>query len=180
MSAATETSAESRRMSRLRRLLWAGLLLSGAAVVVIALIFAWPGSGPDDGRFALGHVDDYRVGSVSTIKGGEFHLVRLSEERFIALSWIDSHLRRCTVPWRPDFVWPDARTGTDRSGWFRDPCSGSTYDKQGRRAFGPSPRDLDRFAVAIVDEMVIVDTAQYVCGQAPPGAGCVEATTPQP
>ena len=164
--------------ARARSLLWAGLLVGGAAVAALVLVFSWPESGPDDGRFALGHVDDYRVGSVTTIDEGEFHLVRLSEERFIALSWVGPHLKRCIVPWRRDFVWPDPKTGADRSGWFRNPCSSSTFDKQGHRVFGPAPRDLDRFVVSIVNERVIVDTAQYVCGRSPPGADCVEPTPP--
>jgi hypothetical protein len=48
-----------------------------------------------------------------------------------------------------------------------------------RRVFGPSSRDLDRYAVSIVNGRVIVDTSHYVCGFGPPGARCVEpATTP--
>jgi len=50
----------------------------------------------------------------------------------------------CTVPWRPDFVF------AGRKGWFRCPCHGSTYSKEGGvRVFGPAPRSMDRFPIDV-------------------------------
>ena len=155
-----------------RRLLWGALLMSGVAIAAIALLFVWPSSEPESDGFDLGAVDDYSIRSVTTVEEGGFHLVRLDEETFIALSWIDPHLG-CTVPWRPDFSWE----GT--LGWFRNPCHGETYNRAGLRVFGPSPRDLDRFVISIEDGRIIVDTRHYVCGFAPPDTSC-GAPTPAP
>jgi cytochrome b6-f complex iron-sulfur subunit len=50
----------------------------------------------------------------------------------------------CTVPWRPDF------TFLGRKGWFRCPCHGSTYTKEGGvRVFGPAPRSMDLFRIEV-------------------------------
>lgn len=167
MSAATGTRTKPRVTSRARPLFWGAVLLGGAAITAMALVFAWPGSDSGGGRFDLGHVDDYAIGSVSTIGEGEFHLVRLGNDTFIAMSWRDPH-SECAVFSRADDRWrPEIR------GSFRDPCHGSSYRMDGTRVFGPSPRDLDRFVVSIVNEDVIVDTARYVCGWSPPGAACV-------
>ena len=152
--------------------MWVALLASVLALAAIAIIFAWPSREPGNGVFDLGSVNDFSVGSVTTVEEGEFHLVRLDDGTFIALSWVDSHLG-CTVPWRENFVWPDA-TGTPRPGWFRNGCHGETYDITGRRVFGPSPRGLDRYPVSVVSGRVTVDTNRYVCGYAPPGADCVQ------
>lgn len=160
-----------------RVLLFIGLLVAGVAMVVLALLFARPaGEGmPEEqgGPLTLGPVEDFAMGSVTEAPEGELWLVRVGEEEFLALSWRDPHMG-CRVPWNEDFVWPDQETGVETAGWFRNPCHGETYDKLGRRAFGPSPRDLDRYVVSIVDDEVVVDTSRYVCGWSPPGAACVE------
>ncbi len=173
MGAVAGSQTNARRTSR--RLLWVALLSGGALFVALAFVFVWPSAESKDGRFDLGPVDDYAFGSVNTVDEGKFHVVRLSEDTFIALSWVDPHLG-CTVPWRPDFVWG---SNGGRQGWFRNPCHGETYDSTGHRVFGPSPRDLDRYLVAIVNGRVIVETDRYVCGFAPPGALCV-GPTPTP
>lgn len=151
--------AEVRRDSNTKSwLIWPTLILVVIGTVAAVVLFAWPQDIPGRTRFDMGPTDAFAVGSVTTVEDGAFHLVRLSEEEFVALSWRDSHVRHCTVPWKPDFLWPDPDTGQPRRGWFRDPCGGSTYDKDGRRVFGPAPRSLDRYAVAIVRDRVIVDT----------------------
>ena len=59
----------------------------------------------------------------------------------------------CTVPWRPDF------TFLGRTGWFRCPCHGSTYTREGGvLVFGPAPRSLDRFAVKVQDDGSVIVT----------------------
>jgi Rieske Fe-S protein len=55
------------------------------------------------------------------------------------------------VPWREEFVFDGVR------GWFRDPCSGTTYDLNGFRVFGPAPRGLDQYPVRIVNGNIEVD-----------------------
>ncbi len=166
--------AEVRRETNNKRwLIWPALILAVLGGLAALLLFTWPQDSPSRTRFDLGSVDAYSVGSVTTVEEGAFHLVRLSEEAFIALSWTDSHVRHCTVPWKPDFVWPDPDTGQETRGWFRDPCGGSTYDKEGHRVFGPASRDLDRYSVSIAGDRVLVNTNSFVCGYALPGAPCV-------
>ncbi len=150
-----------------RSLVWIALVGTAIAAVGTALIFAWPGSEPVTGaRFNLGPEGQY--GLVTQVAEGRFYLVRSSgDEEFIVLSWVSPH-RGCTVPWRDNFEF------NGRTGWFRDPCSSSTFDREGGRVFGPAPRDMDRYPVSIVDGDVIVDTTSYVCGYAPPGERCVE------
>ena len=60
----------------------------------------------------------------------------------------------CTVPWRPDF------TFLGRTGWFRCPCHGSTYTKEGGiLVAGPAPRPLDLFTLEVQgDKSVVVTT----------------------
>ena len=155
-----------------RWLIWPALILVGIGALVAALVFAWPQDVSAPSHFDVGPVDSFSIGSVTTVEEGAFHLVRLDDETFVALSWRDPHLG-CTVPWKADFVWPDPATGQDKRGWFRNPCHGETYDITGRRVFGPSPRDLDRYLVSIVGDRVFVNTDRFVCGHAPPGASCV-------
>ncbi len=140
-----------------RWLIWPTLILVTLGTVAAAVLFAWPQDNPGRTRFEMGPTDAFAVGSVTTVEEGAFHLVRLSDETFIALSSRDSHLRKCVVNWEPDLVWPP-RSGDGSQGWFRAYCSGSVFDKTGQREFGPSPRNLDRYSVSIVGDRVIVDT----------------------
>ena len=66
--------------------------------------------------------------------------------------------------WRP--AW---RSGGDpvEYGAFRTGCVGDSYDIHGERFFGPSIRDLDRFAVTVEDGVIVVDTSR-ICGAADP------------
>ncbi|MEX0801057.1 MAG: ubiquinol-cytochrome c reductase iron-sulfur subunit [Dehalococcoidia bacterium] len=59
----------------------------------------------------------------------------------------------CSVPYRADF------TFLGRTGWFRCPCHGSTYTKEGGvLVFGPAPRPLDRFDIQVQEDGSIVVT----------------------
>ena len=50
----------------------------------------------------------------------------------------------CTVPWRPDFVFGGVK------GWFRCPCHGSTYTKEGGvLVAGPAPHSMDTMAITV-------------------------------
>jgi cytochrome b6-f complex iron-sulfur subunit len=50
----------------------------------------------------------------------------------------------CTIPWRADF------TFQGRRGWFRCPCHGSTYTREGGViVFGPAPRPMDVFPITV-------------------------------
>ncbi len=53
----------------------------------------------------------------------------------------------CTVPWRPDFSF------LGRTGWFRCPCHGSTYTKEGGiLVAGPAPRPMDVFPLEVQED----------------------------
>jgi cytochrome b6-f complex iron-sulfur subunit len=59
----------------------------------------------------------------------------------------------CSVPWRSDF------TFLGRTGWFRCPCHGSTYTREGGvLVFGPAPRPLDRFNIQVQEDGSIIVT----------------------
>jgi cytochrome b6-f complex iron-sulfur subunit len=64
----------------------------------------------------------------------------------------------CTVPWRPDFSYGG------HTGWFRCPCHGSTFTKEGGiLVFGPSSRPMDRFQIdPQEDGSVVVNTGVTV------------------
>ena len=85
----------------------------------------------------------------------------VEDDEFVALYAFDpnptSRRQGCIVEWLSDFEFQG------RTGWFRDPCFGSTYDHSGKLASGPSPRDMDRFAVEIRAGYVYVDTRQVLC-----------------
>jgi len=166
-------SAQPRTATRNRILFLAGLAVAGLLLlVVLPLVFVWPRNDESEGQqIELGSVDGYEIGSITPIIDGKFYLVRPSEETFLALSWREPG-RGCTIPWRPDFVWPDPVTKEPRLGWFRDPCRGSTFDREGHRVFGPAPRDMDRYLVTIVNDRITVDTSRYICGFTPPGERC--------
>lgn len=70
----------------------------------------------------------------------------------------------CTVPWRSDF------TFRGRTGWFRCPCHGSTYTREGGvLVFGPAPRPLDRFEIDPQDDgSIVVKTGVTVAEKGSP------------
>ena len=56
----------------------------------------------------------------------------------------------CTVPWKPGFTFGDTK------GWFRCPCHGSTYTKDGGViVFGPAPRSMDVFPLTVEEDRSI-------------------------
>jgi cytochrome b6-f complex iron-sulfur subunit len=51
-----------------------------------------------------------------------------------------------------------------QSQWFECPCHGSKYNDAGEYQLGPAPRGLDRFAVTMEGDQVIVDTSGVILG----------------
>jgi cytochrome b6-f complex iron-sulfur subunit len=127
----------------------------GAAGVValletggIALSFFAPrvAAGDFGGVIEAGAVDSFAPGSVTPFTQGRFYLVRLADGGFLALYRKCTHLG-CAVPWEP------------AEGRFVCPCHASAFESDGQVLNPPAPRPLDRFAVAIVDGVVKVDTS---------------------
>jgi len=57
----------------------------------------------------------------------------------------------CTIPWRPDFKF------AGRQGWFRCPCHGSTYTREGGIIVaGPAPRPMDVFPIEVQDDLSLI------------------------
>jgi Rieske Fe-S protein len=152
-----------------RTILKAGLLASLLMVAALLAMYAWPLK-PELARpsriITVGQVDDFPPGSVTHFEEQKFWLVRLESGEFIALSQKDPW-RGCTIPWRSDFVFGGTK------GWFRDPCVGSTYDIEGHRVFGPRPRDMDRYPIAIKGKNVVVDTRTTIPGPSPAAQGAI-------
>jgi cytochrome b6-f complex iron-sulfur subunit len=66
----------------------------------------------------------------------------------------------CTVPWRPDFDFGGVK------GWFRCPCHGSTYTKEGGvLVAGPAPHSMDTMAITVKSNGdLTVETGQIKSG----------------
>jgi nitrite reductase/ring-hydroxylating ferredoxin subunit len=62
----------------------------------------------------------------------------------------------CRLLWRTDV----------QGGVFYDPCHGSLYNRQGRVVGGPSPWDLNAWAVEVKGGKVFVDPTKIITGQA--------------
>ncbi len=115
------------------------------------------------------------------IPEGRFFLVNLeagvtptgeeTEGGLLALWQKCPHLG-CTVPWNAGFSFQG------RTGWFRCPCHGSTYTREGGvLVFGPAPRSMDRFRLEVQEDgSVAVDTGTTVFEKG--GADNPEQTTP--
>jgi len=126
-------------------------LLLGIALAVGAAI-SWVSDGyerPD--RLEAGRTEEFTLGMPTLFEEDDIWVVRLAGDAFLALydRALDS---ACPLQWRPEFVF------MQRSGWFVDACSGSTYDLTGR-CFSEACRGsmLDRFSVVVNDGRVVVD-----------------------
>jgi Rieske Fe-S protein len=60
----------------------------------------------------------------------------------------------CALDWRPEV----------QGGVFHDVCHGSLYDRQGHVAGGPSPWNLNQWAVEVKDGKVFVDSSKILPG----------------
>jgi cytochrome b6-f complex iron-sulfur subunit len=101
------------------------------------------------GLVEAGALGDFAPGSVTAFPNGRFHLVRLPEGGFLALSATCTHLG-CTVPW------------DEGSRRFACPCHASVFDLHGEVSSPPAPRPLDLYPVRIENGIVKVDTRSPV------------------
>ncbi len=169
---------------RVRLALFAGLLLLLAGSGIAATVaFAIPTDGGARSYVVyVGSVADFAPGTIETFTGEtglvygtwpddgdktvtdhvRFHLVRLADGEFLALSAKDPHLGCTVVASSIGHVAPLRIEGVE----FRNPCSGALYDLAGRRLFGPGPRDLDRYAVTTMrDGRIRVDLGALTRGE---------------
>jgi cytochrome b6-f complex iron-sulfur subunit len=130
---------------------WGTMALVGLQGIVAFLVFFWPRKTSTFGsRISVGQPSDFQLNEVRYFVQGKFYLVRL-QEGFMALYQKCPHVG-CTVPWRADFQFEG------RSGWFRCPCHGSTYDRTGQIVFGPAPRPMDYMRMSSEGGRLFVDT----------------------
>lgn len=97
--------------------------------------------------------------TVVEIKSARGYITRDGED-VVALSWKCPHLG-CRVPW------------CESSGEFECPCHGSVFNRIGEYREGPAPRGMDRYAVSVVDGVLVVDTSTVITGP-PPGAESID------
>lgn len=151
-----------------------GLGLSGFGAATLA--FLWPTlKGGFGGTVTVGKLEDILSETASSrepfyVSEGRFYLNPYPqsavgaaqatysaavlpgiEQGVIALYQKCPHLG-CRVPW------------CDTSQWFECPCHGSRYNRVGEKKFGPAPRGLDMFPVAISGGVVSVDTGVVIQG----------------
>ena len=154
---------------------WSTLGLAVVGLLGPSLDFAWT-------RDPAGAARTVRVPKESIPKPGD-DPVRIPEGRFFLVNlnpgvtpngeetpggllalWQKCPHLGCTVPWRSDFTYGG------RTGWFRCPCHGSTFTKEGGiLVFGPSSRPMDRFRLEVQDDgSIVVDVGITVAEKGSP------------
>ena len=128
---------------------WSAMMLAIVGFLGSPLDFMWPRK---LGAFGLPLVIPAKDvpppgGDPVRFPAGRFYLSHLaageegSPGGVLAIYQKCTHLG-CTVPWRPDFEFGATK------GWFRCPCHGSTFTKEGGiLVSGPSPRPLDTMTI---------------------------------
>ena len=132
---------------RLLRLGWITAIcvaVGGQLWLLLKFFFAPLPPGEGRGQFPMGPLEQFPVGSVTHFRQGRFLLVR-QPTGVLALSDECTH-QKCTVDYLPE-----------RHVIFC-PCHGAQFSATGAVLDGPAPRPLDRFATALQDGHVIVDT----------------------
>jgi cytochrome b6-f complex iron-sulfur subunit len=153
---ASEQTLQGRTTRRqLVRLGWvaAGIVFFGGQLwLLLKLFFAPTKPGRGRGRFVVGPVEQFAVGSVTHFWKERFLLVR-HPNGFLALSQACTH-QKCNVDY-------DAELNV-----IVCPCHGAQFSLTGTVLAGPAPRPLDRFATMINNGQVVVNTSQTL-GSAP-------------
>ena len=145
-----EAPAHSQRALTRRRLLRRGWIITlciavgGQLWFLVKLFLAPLTPGEGRGQFTLGPIEQFPIGSVTHFRKGRFFLVR-QPMGVLALSDECTH-QKCTVDYVPE-----------RHVIFC-PCHGAQFSVTGAVLAGPAPRPLERFATALQDGHVIVDT----------------------
>jgi cytochrome b6-f complex iron-sulfur subunit len=133
-----------------RRLVCLGWITAALVVVggqlglLLKLFFTSTAPGEGRGQFILGPLEQFPIGSVTHFREGRFLLVRQTTG-VLALANECTH-QKCPVDYLPE-----------RNVIFC-PCHGAQFSVTGAVLAGPASRPLDRFATALQDGQVIVDT----------------------
>lgn len=125
------------------------MFMAGSGGATLAYAFPRFKEGQFGGKFVVGKADEFEDGSVTPVRNGKFFLVRQGDE-YKALYQVCTHLG-CLVR--------ESEQG------FSCPCHGSKFTKDGTLVASPAPRDMDEFAVEIIDGNVIVDTGNRTKGE---------------
>jgi hypothetical protein len=171
-----------------------GLIVAFFAVVGLVLYFQ-PGSSsepvgvPSLDVFAAGPTKEFVPGTVTYFEKEHVYLVRFSDGAFLALydlasttqaevaagdlSKLDCRVKLVEgdeVEKRPG-VTPAGR-GLGTTG-FVDPCSDATWDAEGVSMDTTVPASLDRFPVAVIDDIVRIQLAERRCMSQTSSAACI-------
>lgn len=148
-----ESLIEGKTISRRRFFLYAwavsALALIGEAVVAL-FRFIQPRvqEGAFGGKIIAGKVEEFPVGSVTSVKEGRFYISHL-EGGFLALYRKCPHLG-CVTPW------------VESERQFNCPCHAALFNEKGEVLAGPSPRPLGLFPLEIVEGEIVVDTSRPI------------------
>jgi cytochrome b6-f complex iron-sulfur subunit len=146
---------------------WVGIGLASAAAVGSTLDFMWPRK--ITGFGAPVDVNDARIPAVGEdpvkVAEGKFWLENLEPGEVSSAGGLLAFYQKCphlgcTVDYRPDFEFGG------RKGWFRCPCHGSTFTKEGGiLVSGPSSRDMDTMRIDVKPEGgIVVDSGDITEG----------------
>jgi Rieske Fe-S protein len=97
--------------------------------------------------------DAVPANTVLEIPEARAYLTKVNDE-VVAISEKCSHLG-CRVPF------------CDSSGQFECPCHGTVFNRAGDHQSGPAPRGMDRYAVEVVDGVIVINTAETIAGASP-------------
>ena len=156
-----------------------GTVVLATAAFLIAFVSLTASLAAPLTRVSGGNLQDLTSESPVYFLQGDFWLVRTANGRVLALHardtrsiYRDGALVYCPVRWLPEFWYFDFRDRSERMGWFRADCSGSTFALDGARVFGPSPFDLSQYPVTVSTTgaiSVIVDKHRLIKGGPGPG-----------
>jgi len=117
--------------------------------------------GAAGGELVLGPPAAYAERTATYVQEARLYVTRVKGDLF-AISQKCPHLG-CRVPF------------CEASGRFECPCHGSKYDLAGEWLEGPSPHGMNRYAVRVEEDRVVVDTGALREG---PPLGAREYRTP--
>lgn len=157
-----------------REFLLTGWKVGGAALIAAAGYTAYEAlrplaTGASGAKLRLGSKKSFDKGTATYFPEGRLYVVNAKGDLF-ALSQKCPHLG-CKVPF------------CESSGRFECPCHGSIFDLAGEYIEGPSPHGMDRYALTVKGDGVVVDTGELAVGpdrgakrylEPPKGPSCIK------